>query len=238
MAVKGDITSVLACHTWPELTVPSLLGQDQGASGCAECAQLIFMLRLSANPLLPVRFHGQIHPQICAHTSSNTPPIPPYSGCFITTGGSQRPAAALAIILKCLSLGPAFVSEGRSVMEIILRKGVQNPALALLCFPNLLSANTRANLNLKKNDVGRGWGCPEAQTPEETPPHLLLPIVSLLSLLKGVMTRRPSRSFLPLTSLGGGTHQGALCGLTHRAILTPVWGLLSSLLVVPPGRGR
>ena len=32
-------------------------------------------------------------------------------------------------------------------MEMVLRKGVQNPALALLCFQKLLSANMSANLN-------------------------------------------------------------------------------------------
>lgn len=123
-------------------------------------------------------------------------------------------------------------SKGWSVMESVLRKGVQNPALA--------QCQHECQLELKKKVMlaGVGGGGPEAQTPEETPPHLLLPSISVLSLLKGVMTRRPSRSLLPLTSLGGGTHQGALCGLTHRTILTPVWGLLSSLLVVLPGRGR
>ena len=238
MAVKGDITSVLACHTWPELTVPSLLGQDQGASGCAECAQLIFMLRLSANPLLPVRFHGQIHPQLCAHTSSNTPPIPPllrvlhHYRWFTEASCGPCYCSEMSVPRTCLCLRRSECDGDHS------QKRGPEPSTCSAVLPKTAQCQHECQLELKKNDVGRGWGCPEAQTPEETPPHLLLPIVSVLSLLKGVMTCRPSRSFLPLTSLGGGTHQGALCGLTHRAILTPVWGLLSSLLVVPPGRGR
>ena len=114
------------------------------------------------------------------------------------------------------------------------------PSTCSAVLPELAQCQHECQLELKKKVMlaGVGGGGPEAQTPEETPPHLLLPSISVLSLLKGVMTRRPSRSLLPLTSLGGGTHQGALCGLTHRTILTPVWGLLSSLLVVLPGRGR
>ena len=196
------------------------------------------MLRLGTSLLLQVRFHGRIHPQPCAHTSQTPLQLPPYSGCFITTGGSQGPAVALAIVLKCLSLGPAFVFRRSECDGDRSQKRGLEPSTCSAVLPKTAQCQHECQLELKKRVMLAGvGGGPEAQIPEETPPRLLLLSVSVLSLLKGVMTCRPSRSFLPLTSLGGGTHQGALCGLTHRAILTPVWGLLSSCWLFPQAGG-
>lgn len=116
------------------------------------------MLRLSTNPLLPVRFHGQIHPQPCAHTSQRPLRFPPYSGCFITTGGSQRPAAALAIVLKCLSLRPAFVFRRSECDGDGSQKRGPEPSTCSAVLSKIAQCQHECQLELKKKVMLAGVG--------------------------------------------------------------------------------